>query len=73
MKARKVHAGSYEYTAGGLTVEVFSIPGNAAYGDPERMWVARAMWDRHMYSDPLNTKRRAVDAARAMLNEKMSR
>ena len=69
MKAKRIQAGVYEYSVGKFTVEVHSVPGNPAFGDPSEMWVAVAQWDNHCYSDPLYTKRDAVNSARAMLNE----
>lgn len=71
MKAKKIHAGSYEYSAGGYTVSVYTVDPNPAYGDTKEMWLARADWTHEIYSDPMDTKREAVTAARYMLNDKL--
>jgi hypothetical protein len=73
MKAKRVHAGCYTYTAGGYTVRVEDRDPNPAFGDTARMWMAIAEWDEHYtFSDPVETKREAVDIARAMLNRKLA-
>jgi hypothetical protein len=71
MKAKKHCAGSYEYSAGGFTVSVYEVEPNPAYGDTKPMWIAKADWTSDIYTDPLDTKRQAVDQARKMLNEKL--
>lgn len=71
MKAKRVHAGCYLYTAGGYTVRVEDREPNPAFGDTGRMWMAIAVWDEHgSFSDPVETKREAVKIARNMLNHK---
>ena len=68
IRAKKIHAGSYEYTDGERTVEVIRIPLNPAYGDKNDMWIAIASWDRNLYTDPLPNKWMAVEDAKNMIN-----
>ena len=71
MKAKRIHAGSYEYSAGGFMVQVYTVDPNPAYGDTHTMWLAVASWTSDIYSDPLDTKREAVTVARDILNQKL--
>lgn len=71
--ARKVHAGQYEYSAGGYTVDVTRIPGNPAYGDTTDMWVAVARWSANEHSDPLHFKLHATATAHSMLSDRIMR
>lgn len=74
MKAKRVHAGCYEYSAGGYTVRVEDRDPNPAFGDTKTMWCAIPTWEVHWggMSDPVETKREAVEFARLMLNHKLS-
>ncbi len=61
----RVGQGSYRVygpaAAGGRFVDV-------KYFDHLKGWIAAATWDRHLYSDPLPTKRAAVATAAGMLD-----
>lgn len=69
IKAKREHAGYYTYTLSGYTVRVEDRDPNPAFGDTHRMWMAIAEWTPDRYSDPLDTKREAVESAHAMLRE----
>lgn len=58
----RISAGLYEVRAGARAVEISKQEFSDGPG-----WVARAQWDRYMYSDPLPTKRDAVAVALEML------
>ncbi len=73
MKAKRLCAGEYEYTVCNHTVIVSQIEPNPAYGDTKPMWIAAAKWSNDIYTDPLETKREAVNAARQMLNAAAAR
>ena len=64
----KRSAGEYEVSNGtGRTVRVTRVK-----LDDGLWWVATANWDNYRYSDPLFTKRSAMDAAREMLETRGS-
>jgi hypothetical protein len=67
IKTKKIHAGAYEYSNGKFTVEVIRVPPNPAYGDKDDMWIAAALWDRNIYTDPLPKKWMAVEDAKNWL------
>ena len=60
-------AGSYNVTDGARNVSVFK----ASFSDGDA-WIASLEGDRYCYSDPLPTKRAAVECAREMLSEARS-
>jgi hypothetical protein len=64
MKIRTIRhsAGNYTVTDGEREVDVYVA--DFGYGDE---WMAVATWDRYRYSDPGQTKRRAVEIARDMI------
>lgn len=61
----KVCSGYYTVTYGGRTVEVVK---NDEFIGPDK-WIARAMWDRYFFTDPLPTYRDAKRSAQEMLTE----
>lgn len=67
IKVKKERAGAYTYTKGTRVVVVEQIDANPAYGDTKPMWIARAEWSNSTYSDPVETKREAVAAAKGFL------
>ena len=62
-KTTRICAGEYEVTDG--TGRVVQISCNEYWDGPG--WAASAGWDRTRYSDPLSTKREAVQVAHRML------
>lgn len=61
-KTHRSCLGEYTRTDGERTVTI-------TYHDGMRGWIAAADWDRHWYTDPLDTKREAVVNADYMLRE----
>ena len=62
---KKNCAGLYTVSDGTHSVEVTSFcpqAGATFYG-----WVAKAEWSCHVYSDPIDTKREAVEVAKSMI------
>lgn len=62
---KKYCAGLYIVSDGVATVDVtYFCPQDGAsfYG-----WVAKAQWSCHVYSDPIYTKREAVECAKGMI------
>ena len=57
---KRLAPGYYEVTNGKRTVEVYRR-------EERRAWIARATWDRYLYTDLVDTKREAVEAARWMI------
>lgn len=69
-KTTRECAGSYTVGAPGAdimdTVNVFCLEEGRYAG----FWIAKAQWDRCLYTDPMHTKRGAVREALAMLAER---
>ena len=63
---KRVGAGRYELADGGNVVDVFK--GDVRLG--KTRWMAAAQWDRHRVTDPVATKREAVNHGRNMLRAK---
>ncbi len=62
---KKYCAGLYIVSDGEATVDVtYFCPAEGAsfYG-----WVAKGQWSAHVYSDPIYTKREAVEVAKSMI------
>lgn len=67
---KKHCAGLYIVSDGEIEVEVkYFCPqeGDTFYG-----WVARGMWSSYVYSDPIYTKREAVEVAKSMIANHIS-
>ncbi len=58
IQVKKICAGCYEYTLDDRRVMVEKFD----FG-----WIARAQWTAHLYTDPLDTKKDAVENAKDML------
>ena len=69
VQAKRVHAGVYTYSLAGYTVRVEDRDPNPAFGDTKVMWCAIPAWESNWgaMSDPMETKREAVEIARTML------
>lgn len=69
MKTKRICAGRYEISHGEF-VATISHNWLGGGGYPNRMaWIANANWDRHLYTDPVETKAQAVRAATQMIND----
>ncbi len=69
VKTKRTHAGFYEVTDGGLTVNVYK--GDAALGTYR--WIAQAAWNRFDCTDPMLTKRDAMASALRMIANEQER
>ena len=65
--SKRICAGYYEVSLGAHKVSIDNVPPNKAYGDTTDMWIARAQWTNNLYTDPLPTKRLAMQHAFMML------
>ena len=57
------------HSAGNYTVHALRRRVTITYFAHLRGWIAAAEWDRHLYTDPLPTKRDAMREAQAMITE----
>lgn len=62
IKTHRICAGEYKVTDGTRTVNISKVP----FWDGEQ-WIAAAEWDQGRYTDPVPTKRDAVQSAKQML------
>lgn len=66
VRVHRLAPGEYEVTDGQRTVKISRYVWlDARYGQ----WVARAEWDRHLYTDPRFTLAEAKDEAHFMLRD----
>jgi hypothetical protein len=57
MNSKRIAPGAYEVKVGGDTYEVFQMP----EGDCKGWWMFASQSDRYNYSDPVRTKREAME------------
>lgn len=65
MKTQRHSAGSYTVRSGAYTVNVTRFEHLRG-----QQWIAAATWDRYLYTDPMWTKREAVEQAAIMINQR---
>ena len=69
--SRRICPGLYAVTAPGVDGEVEVVQFTRdADGTDYDYWMAKALWDQYLYSDPCQTKREAMACAVSMLEDR---